>query len=100
MGDQRPQRWTAEPSCRRSGWGKSPRPPERLGLPEAAHVLAQLCFRTRQLAEVLSNDHPGRKADVGNLMLGRPTELSDKSLRGAYVVKIPEIFLQSLQPLH
>ena len=41
-----------------------------------------------------------RKGDVGNLMLGRPTKLSDKSLRGAYVVNIPEIFLQSLQPLH
>src|SRR5215468_5148653 len=39
-------------------------------------------------------DDPGRGADV--VMLCGPNELSDKSLRGAYVVEMPEIVLQPL----
>ena len=43
---------------------------ERLGLLEATHILAQLCFQVRQIAEVPPNDHAGRDADVANVVLG------------------------------
>jgi len=54
----------------------------------------------RQFAEMPADDQPGLLAERGGVVVGGAIDIVDEALCRAYVVDMPEIFLQRLQPLH